>query len=93
MQPNVISKILLSYVDTVLRRSSDYCCCCNIDLYLVVYVEKFYARRLKADFNSPISGAHAHNKNVYQGGQTNSLLALKAKIAAAIARVASGFCF
>ena len=33
------------------------------------------------------------NKNVFQGGKTNSLLALKAKVAAVIVRVASGFCF
>ena len=29
----------------------------------------------------------------FQGGKTNSLLALEAKIAAVIVRVASGFCF
>ena len=32
-----------------------------------------------------------HNRNVFQGGKTNSLLSLKAKITAVIVRVAGGF--
>ena len=34
-----------------------------------------------------------HNKYVFQGDITNSLLALKAKITAVIVRVAGAFCF
>ena len=37
----VISKTSFRYVDTALRRSCYYCCCCDIDIYLVVYVEEF----------------------------------------------------
>ena len=32
-----------------------------------------------------------HNRNAFQGGKTNSLLSLKAKITAVIVRVAGGF--
>ena len=35
----VISKTVFRYVDTALQRSRDFCCCCNVDIYLVIYVK------------------------------------------------------